>query len=68
MNRKPSTLSHFVRLDLSLIKDGEETRYFVNEVTRALEMFLFSKSMTNIDFIKVAGKAALGSIKEMVEG
>ena len=53
LSNKPSSLTHWVRLDIGVIEDEEGTvTYFVNEVTRALEMFLFSTLVTDIDFIK----------------
>jgi len=63
-----STMKHIVRLDLGFIQDESgQGKYFVNEVTRALGMFLFSQSVRDIDFIKTAGSAGRRSILELIQ-
>ncbi len=67
VSKKPSTMNHFVRLDIGVIEEDGKYYYFVNEVTRALEMSLFSRTLKDMDFIKVAGNRVYQSIKELVE-
>ena len=64
---KPSTLKHVVRVDIGIMKKNGRNHYFVNEITRAVEMSLFSSMKRDIDFIKGIGHKAGDSIKELVE-
>lgn len=66
-SKKPSTMKHFVRLDLGWMHDGEKPQFFVNEITRAYKMYLFSSNLKDIDLIKIAGGRGYDSIKEIVE-
>lgn len=66
-SNRPSTLKHFCRLDIGVINKDGELYYFVNEVTRVVEVSLFSGTLRDIDFIKMAGSRAFQSMKVLVE-
>lgn len=63
----PSTMKHIVRVDVGVIREEGRNHYFVNEVTRALEMSLFSRVKKDIDFIKIIGHITYDSIKELIQ-
>lgn len=63
---QPSTMKKLVRVDLGVMKVDGKYHYFVNEVTRALEMNLFSRTVRNPSFVKIIGHLALDSIKELI--
>ena len=64
---RPSTMKQLVRVDVGVMKVDGKYHYFVNEITRAFEMYLFSKMVRDHGFLKIVGHAALRSIKELIE-
>lgn len=63
----PTTMNKIVRVDVGVMKENGKYQYFVNEVTRALEMNLFSRTIRNPNFVKIVGHVALESIKDVIE-
>lgn len=59
-----STIRHFVRLDVGIIRNsGGSFEYFVNEVTRMPDMFLFScRNDGQLELLRLAGQLAMRSI------
>ena len=62
-----STLKHAVRLDISVMrKENGSYSYFVNEVMRNVDMFMFLTPRDNLDIIKKVGQITFNALLNLV--